>query len=76
MFERFDEIFRSCGWRVVELRYGKKLQAALDAHPKLKSWFDGAANADACQPSLSGRRRGARRIESRSGQSRAPFLQG
>ena len=26
MFERFDEIFRSCGWRVVELRYGKKLQ--------------------------------------------------
>ena len=25
MFERFDEIFRSCGWRVVELRYGKKL---------------------------------------------------
>ena len=30
MFERFDEIFRSCGWRVVEMRYGKKLQAALD----------------------------------------------
>src|SRR6476659_1877817 len=33
MFERFDEIFTSCGWRVVELRYGKKLQSALDAHP-------------------------------------------
>ena len=29
MFERFDEIFRSCGWRTVELRYGKKLAAAL-----------------------------------------------
>ena len=25
MFERFDEIFASCGWRTVELRYGKKL---------------------------------------------------
>jgi pyruvate dehydrogenase E1 component len=46
MFERFDEIFRSCGWRVVELRYGKKLQAALDKHPKLKSWFEKLPNAD------------------------------
>src|SRR5690348_11056264 len=46
MFERFDEIFRSCGWRVVELRYGKRLQAALDAHPKLKSWFETLPNAD------------------------------
>ena len=26
MFERFDEIFRSCDWRVVELRYGKRLR--------------------------------------------------
>ena len=31
MFERFDEIFRTCGWRVVELRYGKRLKAALEA---------------------------------------------
>ena len=46
MFERFDEIFRSCGWRIVELRYGKKLQAALDAHPKLKAWFEQLPNAD------------------------------
>jgi pyruvate dehydrogenase E1 component len=35
MFERFDEIFRSCGWRVVELRYGMRLQAALEANPEL-----------------------------------------
>ena len=40
MFERFDEIFRSCGWRVVELRYGKRLKAALDADSALKAWFD------------------------------------
>src|SRR3954465_14189746 len=40
MVERCGEIFKSCGWRVVEIRYGKKLQAALDAHPKLKAWFE------------------------------------
>jgi len=46
MFERFDEIFRSCGWRLVELRYGKKLAAALDKYPKIKSWFEKLPNAD------------------------------
>ncbi len=25
MFDRFDEIFATCGWRTVELRYGKRL---------------------------------------------------
>src|ERR687890_486715 len=35
MFERFDEIFRSCGWRTVELRYGKRLKAALAEHPAI-----------------------------------------
>ena len=43
MFERFDEIFASCGWRVVELRYGKQLAAALAEHPALKDWIDDAA---------------------------------
>ena len=28
MFRRFDEIFASCGWRVVTLKYGKALEAA------------------------------------------------
>src|SRR5258705_6809576 len=46
MFERFDEIFKSCGWRVVELRYGKALKAALDQHPKLKAWFEALRTAD------------------------------
>src|SRR3569832_779567 len=44
MFERFDEIFKSCGWRVVELRYGKRLQRALDGNPKLKEWFEQLTN--------------------------------
>ena len=46
MFERFDEIFKSCGWRVVELRYGKKLKAALDKYPKLRAWFEQLSNAE------------------------------
>src|SRR5205085_11772706 len=46
MFERFDEIFKSFGWRVVELRYGKRLQAMLDSNPKLKSWFEQLPNAE------------------------------
>src|SRR3569833_2133271 len=46
MFERFDEIFRSCGWRVVEVRYGKRLRAALDANAELRSWFERLPNAD------------------------------
>jgi pyruvate dehydrogenase E1 component len=46
MFERFDEIFRSCGWRIIELRYGKKLQAALDRHKGLKEWFEQLSNAE------------------------------
>ena len=43
MFERFDEIFRSCGWRVVELRYGKKLAAALDANTGAEALVRAAA---------------------------------
>ena len=46
MFERFDEIFKSCGWRVVELRHGKRLKAALDANPKLKGWFEALPNSE------------------------------
>jgi pyruvate dehydrogenase E1 component len=46
MFERFDEIFRACGWKVVELKYGKRLAAALSADRALKNWFDGLPNAD------------------------------
>src|SRR6476646_3656431 len=44
MFSRFDEIFASCGWRVVTLKYGKRLAAALDDHPKLKAWLEKLPN--------------------------------
>jgi pyruvate dehydrogenase E1 component len=48
MFNRFDEIFASCGWRVVTLKYGKQMEAAF-AEPggtELKAWIDSAPNAD------------------------------
>jgi pyruvate dehydrogenase E1 component len=46
MFERFDEIFRSCGWRTIELRYGKKLSTALARSPAIAEWLDALPNAD------------------------------
>jgi len=48
MFSRFDEIFASCGWRVVTLKYGSLQQAAF-AEPggeRLRRWIDETGNAD------------------------------
>ncbi|HEX7930284.1 MAG TPA: transketolase, partial [Sphingomicrobium sp.] len=74
MFERFDEIFRSCGWRVVELRYGKRLKVTLDAHPKLKAWFDGLGNAELSALHYQGGSALRKRIEADLGKSGAAFL--
>jgi pyruvate dehydrogenase E1 component len=48
MFRRFDEIFASCGWRVVTLKYGKALEAAFDepGGDALKAWLEECGNAD------------------------------
>jgi pyruvate dehydrogenase E1 component len=74
MFERFDEIFRSCGWRVVELRYGKKLQAVLDKHPKLKSWFERLSNAELSALHYQGGAAWRARIQGEIGKTAAAFL--
>ena len=74
MFERFDEIFRSCGWRVVELRYGKRLKAALDANPKLKSWFEKLSNAELSALHYQGGEALRKRIESDLGKNATAFL--
>ena len=74
MFERFDEIFRSCGWRVIELRYGKRLKAALEAHPKLKAWFDGLGNAELSALHYQGGAALRTRIEADLGKNAAAFL--
>jgi len=74
MFERFDEIFRSCGWRVVELRYGKRLQAALDGNPALKAWFEQLSNAELSALHYQGGAAWRKRIESELGKKAAAFL--
>jgi pyruvate dehydrogenase E1 component len=48
MFRRFDDIFETCGWRVMTLKHGK-LQEAVFARPGGKAiadWIDGCPNAD------------------------------
>ena len=74
MFERFDEIFRSCGWRVVELRYGKGLRAALQKHGALKDWFERLSNAELSALHYQGGAAWRARIEAELGKKAAAFL--
>ena len=76
MFERFDEIFASCGWRTVELRYGKKLTAALDKHPAVRDWLDGLPNADSSVLLYQGGAAWRARIDADLGKHGAAFLKG
>ena len=48
MFRRFDDIFRTCGWRVVTLKYGKLMEQAFDepGGEALREWIDSTSNAD------------------------------
>jgi len=48
MFRRFDDIFETCGWRVLTLKYGK-LQLAAFKKPggkSLEEWIDNCPNVD------------------------------
>jgi len=74
MFERFDEIFRSCGWRTIELRYGKKLSAALARSPAIAEWLDALPNADHSALLYQGGGAWRARIEADLGKRAAPFL--
>ena len=74
MFERFDEIFRSCGWRVVELRYGKRLRAAFEANLKLKAWFEALPNAELSALHYQGGAAWRARLEAELGKSATAFL--
>jgi pyruvate dehydrogenase E1 component len=75
MFERFDEIFKSCGWRVVELRYGKRLKAVLDDNPKLKRWFEALPNAELSALHYQGGGAWRKRIEADVGKAAAALLE-
>jgi pyruvate dehydrogenase E1 component len=74
MFERFDEIFRSCGWRVVELRYGKRLRAELDRHKAPKDWFEELSNAELSALHYQGGAAWRARIDAELGKKAAAFL--
>jgi pyruvate dehydrogenase E1 component len=48
MFRRFDDIFETCGWRVVTLKHGKR-QREVFARPggaAIAGWIDACPNAD------------------------------
>ena len=48
MFRRFDDIFETCGWRVITLKHGKRQLAAF-ARPggrSIEDWIDTCPNAD------------------------------
>jgi pyruvate dehydrogenase E1 component len=48
MFRRFDDIFETCGWRVLTLKFGKLQQAAFKkpGGKSLEEWIDNCPNAD------------------------------
>jgi pyruvate dehydrogenase E1 component len=48
MFRRFDDIFETCGWRVVTLKYGKLQRETFKRRggPRLEQWIDDCPNAD------------------------------
>ena len=74
MFERFDEIFASCGWRTVELRYGRKLSAAVHEYPVLAGWLDALPNADHSALLYQGGAAWRARIEADLGKKAAALL--
>lgn len=48
MFRRFDDIFETCGWRVITLKYGK-LQREVFKRPggkTIEQWIDNCPNAE------------------------------
>jgi len=48
MFRRFDDIFETCGWRVVTLKYGRKQREAFKrpGGKTIEHWIDNCSNAD------------------------------
>jgi pyruvate dehydrogenase E1 component len=76
MFSRFDEIFASCGWRVVTLKYGKAQEAAFaeTGGDALRYWIDGCPNADYAALTYLGGAAWRERLSRDLGQAVAPIL--
>jgi pyruvate dehydrogenase E1 component len=76
MFDRFDEIFASCGWRVVALKYGKAQQAAFaeKGGEALRGWIDQCPNADYAALTYLGGAAWRERLEKDLGKAIKPVL--
>ncbi len=48
MFRRFDDIFETCGWRVITLKHGKLQRAAFErpGGKSIEEWIDNCPNAE------------------------------
>ncbi|MFZ4690221.1 MAG: transketolase [Polymorphobacter sp.] len=48
MFRRFDDIFETCGWRVITLKHGRRQKDAFKepGGAALEAWIDGCPNVD------------------------------
>ncbi len=48
MFRRFDDIFETCGWRVITLKHGRRQKQAFrePGGAALEAWIDGCPNVD------------------------------
>ena len=48
MFRRFDDIFETCGWRVLTLKHGKMQRAVFKrpGGPAIEQWIDDCPNAE------------------------------
>ncbi len=76
MFTRFDEIFASCGWRVVTIKYGKKQEAAFaeKGGAALRRWIDQCPNADYAALTYLGGAAWRERLARDLGKTIAPIL--
>lgn len=48
MFRRFDDIFETCGWRVITVKHGRRLRAAFAeaGGAALEAWIDACPNVE------------------------------
>ena len=76
MFRRFDDIFETCGWRVITLKHGRRLAAAI-AGPggaALADWIDACPNADYAALTYQGGAAWRARLAADLGEGLAPLL--
>lgn len=76
MFRRFDDMFETCGWRVITLKHGRRLAAAV-AGPggaALDAWIDDCPNADYAALTYQGGAAWRARLTADLGDKVAPLL--